>query len=213
MNEKKIHALVFIAAICLHLAFIFFFAFNLSIFKQEEDNNAKVMKLTDITLLLPAVEENTIPQEKSIEISFKEDNPVQEPSHKNILTENYISVLNIETTESYPEAEGSKTVIFDYFPVHMVSTRPDFDRNAVSASLIYPQAALRSGIEGYVILELSVDSSGYVQNVIIYREEPEGRGFGEAAARVFIGRKGIPATVNGENVNCRFRYPVSFRMK
>jgi hypothetical protein len=71
----------------------------------------------------------------------------------------------------------------------------------------------RSGIEGRGILELFVDRTGIIQNITILLEEPAGSGFGEAAIRAFLGKKGIPATANGEAVSCRYRYPVVFRIR
>jgi len=102
----------------------------------------------------------------------------------------------------------------EYLPMHQVSTPPQFDVNDIIADLNYPEFARRSNIEGRVILELFVDRTGTVQRVTILREEPEGRGFGEAAVRAFLGRKGTPAmTANGEPVSARNRYPVSFRLR
>ena len=101
----------------------------------------------------------------------------------------------------------------EYLPMHQLSTQPQFDLEAIVSDLVYPPIALRSGIEGRVILELFIDRTGVVQRIIILREEPEGRGFGEAAVRVFTDRKGIPATANGEPVSSRYRYPVSFRLR
>jgi len=100
-----------------------------------------------------------------------------------------------------------------YIPMHQLSSPPQFDAKEIATDLVYPSAALRSGIEGRVILELFVDRTGIVQRVTILREDPEGRGFGEAAVKAFTGRKGIPAVANGEAVSARYRYPVTFRKK
>jgi protein TonB len=79
--------------------------------------------------------------------------------------------------------------------------------------LVYPPIALRSGIEGRVILELFVDRTGAVQKIVILQENPLDRGFGEAAVRAFTDRKGVPAYANGEPVSARYRYPVTFKLK
>jgi protein TonB len=101
----------------------------------------------------------------------------------------------------------------DYLPMLLVSEPVKFDEREIAAALIYPPIALRSGIEGRVILELFVDRNGVVQQVRILQETPPDRGFGEAAVRAFSGRKGTPAIANGKTVSMRYRYPVTFRIK
>jgi len=100
-----------------------------------------------------------------------------------------------------------------YLPMHQVSVPPKFDASAIMKDLVYPPIALRSGIEGRVILELFVDRTGAVQRIVILQENPAERGFGEAAVKAFTGRKGQPAYANGEAVSCRYRYPVTFKLK
>jgi protein TonB len=102
----------------------------------------------------------------------------------------------------------------DYVSQGRVDTIPEFDERELYAALVYPPIALRSGIEGRVFLEIFVDRNGVVQRIIILREEPEGRGFGDAAVKAFTGKVAkIPAMANGEPVSARYRYPVSFRIK
>jgi len=114
--------------------------------------------------------------------------------------------------QSYDINEPS--INFDeYLPIHKISEPPKFNERGIASSLVYPATALRSAIEGRVVLELFVDKNGKVQSVAILREEPTGMGFGEAAINAFTGRIGIPAKANGEAVSCRYRYPVSFRKK
>jgi hypothetical protein len=103
----------------------------------------------------------------------------------------------------------------EYLPIHLVSEPPRFDERAIRSirsalEFEHPPVALRSGIEGRVILELFVDRYGVVQRIRIVREDPEGWGFGEAAVRAFTGRHAIPAYANGEPVPTRLRYPVIF---
>jgi protein TonB len=95
----------------------------------------------------------------------------------------------------------------------MVSESPKFDEREIASGLIYPPIALRSNIEGRVILELFVDRNGVVQRITILLEDPKARGFVEAAIRAFTGKAGVPAKANGEAVSARYRYPVSFRIK
>ena len=194
MNEKILRLTVFIVATALHLVVISFFALDMQRNKQIETENARVMKLMDLDEMPPPPPEPEIPRVEEIAESM------------------------IETdTPPVQEVVAAGTIIYEsqdvYLPMHQLSTTPRFDLAAIEAALVYPPIALRSGIEGRVILELFVDRAGVVQRIIILREEPEGRGFGESAVRAFTGRKGIPATANGEPVSTRYRYPVTFRIK
>jgi len=195
MNEKILRLTVFIVAAALHLIVLFFLAFNMQRSLQIEDENARIMKLTDIDELPPPPPpEPEIPQVEEIAEEMIETDipPIQ-------------------------EVVGAGTIIArdddEYLSMHQLSTTPQFNTDEIIASLVYPPIALRSGIEGRVYLELFVDRTGVVQRVIILREEPEGRGFGESAVRAFTGRKGTPATANGEPVSARYRYPVTFRLR
>ncbi|MDR3139663.1 MAG: energy transducer TonB, partial [Treponema sp.] len=101
----------------------------------------------------------------------------------------------------------------EYLPMHSLSELPSFSERAIRDALVYPPIALRSNIEGIVYLELFVDNHGEVRRVTILREEPAGRGFGEAAVKAFTGLKGKAARANGREVAARYRYPVRFIMR
>jgi protein TonB len=192
MNEKLLRLIIFIITAALHLIVIFFLVFDTGTIIQEAQENAKVMKLTDLAELPPPADPEIPQVEEIAEVMIETDIPP------------------VQTVV----AAGTLNVTFEnYLQAHQVSTSPKFDEESLVASLVYPPIALRSGIEGRVILELFVDRAGVVQKITILREEPEGRGFGEAAVRVFTGRKGTPAYANGEAVSCRYRYPVVFRIK
>jgi len=188
MNEKKLRLIIFIVTAFLHLIVIFFLVFDTGTFVQGPSENAKVMKLTDIALLEPDPELPTV-EEIAEEMIETDTTPLQ-----NVVAAGSLSFDN-------------------YLQMHQVSVRPVFDEKAFIAALVYPPIALRSGIGGKVLLELFVDRAGIVQKVTILREDPEGKGFGEAAVKAFAGRKGVPAYANGEPVSCRYRYPVTFTIK
>ena len=199
LNERRwrkppLRLLVFAAVAALHVILLFAIAFNVNTLSQEGEENARVMKLTDLAEAPPPPPEE-IPQVESIAETMIETDvePVQ----------NIVAPGSITTTPSWD----------DYLPIHHVSAPPKFDERDIMANLVYPPIAQRSGIEGRVILELFVDRNGLVQRISILREEPPDRGFGEAAIRAFTGRRGAPAHANGEPVSSRYRYPVSFRIK
>ena len=187
MNEKKLRLIIFIVTAAIHLLVIFCLVFDTGIRKQGDSENAKVMKLTDLALLEPDPELPSV-EEIAEEMIETDTTPLQ-----NIVAAGSLSSEN-------------------YLQIHQVSIPPTFDEKAFTSSLVYPPIAQRSGIGGKVLLELFVDRTGLVQKVTILREDPEGRGFGEAAVKAFTGRKGTPAYANGEAVSCRYRYPVTFKI-
>ncbi|MDR2543584.1 MAG: TonB family protein [Treponema sp.] len=198
MNEKIIRLIIIIFTALLHVIVLFFVVFHTQEIKKVIPENARIMILIDLEELPPPM----------IEL------PDYEPE---IVYVEEIAEVIIET-ETTPEqiVVPAATILIDitddFLPAHLVTTIPRFDDEIIATEIVYPPIALRSGIEGRVLLDLFVGHTGLVEKITILREEPEGRGFGEAAERVFLGRQGIPATVNGEPVPCRFRYPVVFRI-
>ncbi|GBU27262.1 biopolymer transporter TonB [Treponema sp. R8-4-B8] len=195
MNEKYLRLIIFIITAALHLLVIFFLVFNTGAVVQDIPENARVMKLTDIAELPPPADPEIPQVEEIAEVMIETDTPPVQ----NVVPAGTLNV-NFENYDNY-------------LKMHEVSTRPIFNEEALMSALVYPPIALRSGIEGRVVLELFVDRTGFVQKITIMREEPEGKGFGEAAVKAFTGRKGTPAFANDEPVSCRYRYPVVFRIK
>ena len=212
-NERLIRIIIFIFAAALHLAAIFFIVFDTSILRQEQSESARVMRLTDLEEETPPPPppppEQEIPVVEEIaEVMIETDiPPVQEVVAAGTLTTPPVVVTAAAVVVPVVEEEEI------FLAAHQVSTPPHFDAAAIAADLVFPPIALRAGIEGRVILELFVDRTGTVQRIIILREDPPDRGFGEAAIRAFTGRKGTPATANGEPVSARYRYPVTFRIR
>jgi protein TonB len=205
MNEKLLRLFLFIAVAVIHLLLLFFIVFDVNSLKQEASELARVMKVADLDEEPPPPppeEKEEIPMVEAIaeEMIEAEEIPVQIIVAPGTLT---TPPSNINAAPSWD----------DYLPMHLISTPPKFDERLIAAGLIYPPIALRAGIEGRVILDLFVDRNGVVQRALVLREEPEGRGFGEAAVRAFTGISGSPASANDEPVSARFRYPVRFTIK
>ena len=202
-NEKILRPLIFIFAAVLHILILLFVAFNMEKLVQEEAENARIMKLTDVDEAPPPPPppEEEIPQVEAIAETMIETDipPVQ-----HVVAAGTLTVVHTPVPHNFED---------DYLPMHRVSNPPQFDAKSIASDLVYPPIALRTGIEGRVILELFVDLTGTVQRIRILLEEPEGRGFGEAAEKAFLGRQGKPALANGEPVSARYRYPVAFRIK
>jgi protein TonB len=196
LNEKRMRLALVAGVAAFHLLLIFFLAFSMDIAKQPPPEYANLMKLVDITEYIPAPPpQERVQEEASVESIAETMIETDTPPDQNVLASGVF--LNTE----------------NYMPMHRLSRTPLFDEDAIIADLVYPPIAQRSGIEGRVILELFVDRNGMVQRIDILREDPEGRGFGEAAVRAFTGRKGQPAIANGQPVSARYRYPVTFRIK
>ena len=201
MNEKLIRFIIILITAGLHIFVIFFIVFDTKIAIQEVSEDAAVMRLLDIEELIP--EPPPPPPEMVTDI------PQVEAIAERIIE-----------TEIVPEqvvvAAGTLTTVDnyeDYLALTQVTTHPYFNEAAILADIRYPPIALRTGKEGWVILDLFVDLTGIVQKVTVLREEPAEIGFAEEATRVFTNRQITPAYSEGEPVSCRFRYRLRFVIK
>jgi protein TonB len=206
-HEKKLRLLLFIAVAGIHVLLILFLAFKVAAAPQEPPENIRVMKVMDLAEEIPPPPPPP---------------PLPPPIRPNVPVVESIAETMIETdTEPEQTVVAPATLIApvqlspddEYLPIHKVSEAPKFDEREISAAIVYPEIAKRSGLEGRVILELFVDRNGLVQHIRILQEAPPDRGFGEAAIKAFTGRRGVPAQANGEPVSTRYRYPVTFRLK
>jgi protein TonB len=199
LNEKRMRLLIFLTVALIHLVLIFFLTFKMKIDSSSQGENARMMKLTDFSEIEPEPpppEEIPMPMVESIAETMIETDEVPDQI---VVAPGTI----ITTAPSWD----------DYLPIHKVSAPPRFNEKDIYADLVYPPIALRSGIEGRVILELFVDRNGQVQQILVLQENPQDRGFGEAAVKAFTGKRGVPAYANNEPVSARYRYPISFRIK
>ena len=200
-NERQLRLLLVLAVAAIHVLLLIFIVIKDTSNKEEESESARLMKLLDFEEIPPPPEEEEIlPMVESIaEVMIEtETEPVQVVVAPGTLT---------GPIQAAPPAWD------DYVSQGKVSEVPKFDEREIASSIVYPPIALRSGIEGRVILELFVDRNGAVQRIIVIKEDPEDRGFADAAVRAFTGKQGAPAKANGEPVSSRFRYPVVFKIK
>jgi protein TonB len=119
----------------------------------------------------------------------------------------------VEADDAPGEALSGPGDNADFLPMHLVSVLPRFPEDELRRRKFYPPMAQRAGIEGTVYLEIFVDSTGLVRHVAVLKEDPPGRGFGEAALKVFQNLQGSPALVNGKAAAARYRYPVRFSLE
>ena len=69
----------------------------------------------------------------------------------------------------------------------------------VKVAPVYPRRALTRGIEGYVLLEFTVNSTGAVENPVVVEADPPGI-FDRAAMQAALKFKYKPKVVNGEPI-------------
>ena len=195
----RMRAIVFTAVAVIHVVVIMFMAFKIQTVINLPEPLAGVMKLVDVEERLPPP-----PPEK----------PPEEPQTN---TQEAVAETMIETDEVPPPVTmpteqyvGSEQI--DYLPQYRITMVPVFPEELIRRATVYPPIAQRSGIEGTVFLELFIDGQGNIRDVRILREDPTGRGFGEAAVNAFKGIRARPAEANGVPVAVRYRYNISFRL-
>jgi protein TonB len=203
-REKHLRLFLFLAAAALHVVLLYFVAFSIQEPPKNEEPLANVMKLVDVQEEPPPLPPPPPPREDPPEILT---NTVEATAETMIETEEVPEQIVVSSVP-YQREE-----VIEYLPMNRISVLPVFPEDQIRRNTVYPPIALRSGIEGIVYLELFVDRQGNIRQVSILRENPQGRGFGEAAVNAFKGIKGKPAESNGEAVAVRFRYPVRFTIR
>lgn len=195
MFEKRSFASIGIA-VALHAVLLFFAVFTVRTAINRTEEHSAVMKLADIR------EEETRPLPNRIAVPDTSDAPAE-------------TVLETDEELPVPSERNTGTAgdLIDFLPMHKVSVLPRFEDDEIKKRTVYPPIAQRAGLEGTVYLEIFVDSHGLVRTTSILKEDPPGRGFGEAAVKAFQGLRGSPALSNGEAVAVRYRYPVRFQLK
>ncbi|MDR1506305.1 MAG: TonB family protein [Treponema sp.] len=189
-------AVSFALAAAVHLALLFFAVFTLKTVVEKKPETPEIMKLADIREEAPVISREIFSgSTDSIAENMIEADEVPPPSGE------------------MASGEAAAGEVVDFLPMHLVSYRPEFSDEEIVRRTVYPPIARRAGIEGTVILELFVDRQGVIRNISILKEDPPGRGFGEAAARAFHNLKGSPALANGEAVASRYRYRYQFRLR
>ena len=198
LNLAQIRIIVFAAVAILHLLFIMFVAFKIKTTVSIPEPLAGVMKLVDVEERIPP--------------------PERPPDTPYTNTQEVIAQTMIETDEAPPPViiplqSSTASEQIDYLPQHRVSVLPVLPEAEIRRAIVYPPIAQRSGIEGTVYLELFIDNQGFIRNIQILREDPAGRGFGEAAINALKGLRAKPAEANAVPVAVRFRFPIRFTLK
>jgi protein TonB len=198
INLKRLTIVLLVSG--LHGVLLFFVIFHGEAASPPPETELRVMKLADIREAPPPPRETPPVQRQGMET-----------------TAETIAETMIETEEA-PEAPAAAAPLNmniqqeEYLPQYRISVTPKFDEAEILKTLIYPPIAARSRIEGQVYLELFIDRHGTVRQARILKEEPEGKGFGEAAVKAFLALRCTPAAVDGVPVAVRYRYPITFKI-
>jgi len=199
----RVRFLTFAVVAILHVLLIMLVAFNIDTIIAEPEPVAGVMKLVDVEeRILPPPERPPEPITNTIETIAETMIETDEPPPPPVI------YTEPEPTPAPPPVEQ-----IVYLQQHLVTTLAVLPESEIVRAAVYPPIALRSGIEGTVYLELLIDRNGNIRDIIILRENPPGRGFGEAAVNALKGLKAKPAEANGTAVASRLRYNYTFKIK
>lgn len=204
MSERLFKPCALAAAVLIHIFIIFFISFDIKNSIKSNGDEIRIIRLVNIQEPLPIEitpeAKPETPRESRQEIPRRRE--IGDATGENPVARNSqaVGTLNVLSSDNSTSAATNFTL-------------PLFDDDAIRDEIVYPRVARRLGVKGRVIVKLEVDSAGVIKNVTVVSEQPEGRGFGEAAIKVFIGKKGIPAYENGKPVPFQFNYTVNFTLK
>jgi protein TonB len=200
-NMARLRLLIFAAVGALHIVLIFFVAFQMNVSEQVQPQQAAVMRLLDVSEVIPPPPPPEVMPEiiqTTTEAIAEHMIETDEVPQQIIVAQNYA-----------PPAE-----VINYLPQSRINVLPVLPEDEIVARMVYPPIAQRSGIEGTVRLELFIDRYGIIRDVRVLREDPEGRGFGEAALAAFRGINATaPAQADGQAVAVRFWYNLRFTLR
>jgi protein TonB len=204
---------LFLLVAGLHGYLIFVLVFHLETTVTAPEPESKILKLADIQEEVPPPSppppepEPPLPQQTMVEAIAETMVETDEVPEDQVVVESL-------PYEAPPQAVRSPSQNTEYLPQHQVSQVPVFSEEDIRKNLIYPPIALRSNLQGTVILALFVDAHGEIRRITILKEDPPGRGFGEAAVNAFKGiRATSPAEANGVPVGVQYRYPIRFTIR
>lgn len=97
-------------------------------------------------------------------------------------------------------------------PAVQTVTSPHWLRRPTDLDIYYPRRALERGVEGDVLLDCRVTTTGFLRCSVV-SETPAGQGFSDAALRIAGDHQMRPATRDGLPVEGRYRMRVPFRVE
>jgi len=178
-----------------HLFLLLYFRYNVHRTDRQTEPEASIIKLVDFQEYVPPPPPP--PKEPEKEIVEVSDQPAA-------------SERIIETEKEIVEAETAPTAVPEpeYLPQHKISKIPEIPTKEILNRIEYPPMALRQKREAVVYVELYIDNTGLVRQVVVLKDP--GYGFAEAAVKALKGVQCVPAEANGVPAAVRFRYPIRF---
>ena len=181
-------------AALVHIVLLLYFKFNLTRETSVPEPEAEIIKLVDFQEYIPPPPPKPQPEQEVIQVS-------DQPAVSEMIIEVEKEVVEVEQAPPAP-------VEPEYLPQHKISKTPEIPVEEILDRIIYPPMALRQNLEAVVFVELYIDQTGLVRQVVVLKDP--GNGFAEAAVRALEGLQCIPAEANGTPVAVRFRYPIRF---
>jgi TonB family protein len=146
--------------------------------------------------------------------SIAQDVPKTIPQQKSGNVESNSTKKEVKTVTAAKSANTNEPV-----PFALVETKPKFQngdpqitfKNWVSSQIKYPEAAVKAGVQGHIILQFTVDKTGNVKNVKVMKSvHPD---LDAEAVRVI---ESSPAWTPGKSknkpVDVSFNFPVNFQL-
>jgi protein TonB len=206
-NGEHLARVISVAVIAtIHILLLCFLVFDIELVRVPPDPPVTVMKLVDI-------EEYTPPPPPPLTVAQPIQNTAETVAEEIIEVEEPVPSAEVSAPVESAETSTETVAGPDYLPPHKISVPPEFDRRELHRRTVYPPIAQRSGIEGTVYLDLFIDREGYVRNVVVLKETPEGRGFADAAIKAFQDFRASPAQANGKDVAVRYRWLFRFTLQ
>ncbi|MDR3226698.1 MAG: energy transducer TonB [Prevotellaceae bacterium] len=104
-------------------------------------------------------------------------------------------------------------------PIDSIKIKPKFKgkdpkthfRKWVNSQIKYPEQALMNGIEGMVVVKITIDKTGTVSNVVVVKAAAHI--LNEETVRViYLSPKWTPGYINGEPVNVTYTFAMNFSL-
>ncbi|MDR2536659.1 MAG: energy transducer TonB [Treponema sp.] len=212
---NTLRGILFLLVALGHGFLIFFLVFKMDTMVNTPEPPPRVMKMVDVIEDIPPPPPPPPPPPKP---AAPQQNAVEAVAENMIETDKVPEEQVVVASLIVPQQPAVEYQELEYLPQHKVSKIPKFsdrDLRRISQYLRenYPSIPRRSGLEGLVVLELAVDSQGIIRQISVFKEDPQGRGFGEVAVKAFTGIQAAPAEANGAPVAARFRYPIRFTVR
>ncbi|MDI6704138.1 MAG: energy transducer TonB [bacterium] len=215
-NGNLYFVICLFVAIIFHFSLLYFTKYEISYKKSRgQDKAIRIIDITPkMTTLSPQVE--TQPKPEKVVVPKKvlpEPIIIEEHPKDVIITEKggpeEVFVFEGSSKEGADEAsfEGKRPST-NYLPFYSVSKLPEIIELFKPE---YPELARARGLEGVVILEVDIDTKGFVKEVRVVKSL--GFGFDEAAVKAIKRCRFSPAEQFGKLVPVRMRIPIRFELE